>query len=171
MCNLFKLLSSIQSLKSTKIDAFKETHFYIKTRKNETEKHRITIENFATKLPTSGFDSSKATKVIIHGYLNGADSTVNQVLTKSFLENFDVNVIIVSWGKVAKTWSYEWAALNTKEIGKVVAVFLDTLFEDDLAQWENLTVVGHSLGAHVAGFTGKQVTKGRIGTIVALDPG
>lgn len=41
----------------------------------------------------------------------------------------------------------------------------------DEDKWKKLSVVGHSLGAHIAGFAGKSVKKGKIGTIIGLDPG
>lgn len=33
-----------------------------------------------------------------------------------------------------------------------------------------VNIAGHSLGAHIAGLTGKRVNQGRIQTIFALDP-
>ena len=33
-----------------------------------------------------------------------------------------------------------------------------------------VNIAGHSLGAHIAGLTGKRVTQGRINVIFALDP-
>lgn len=35
---------------------------------------------------------------------------------------------------------------------------------------ENLLVVGHSLGCHIAGLAGRQLIFGMIGVIIALDP-
>lgn len=37
-------------------------------------------------------------------------------------------------------------------------------------QLDDLLIVGHSLGAHIAGIAGKQLPIGRIGVIIGLDP-
>jgi pancreatic triacylglycerol lipase len=99
------------------------------------------------------------------------EAEVNTKLTKAYLTNHDVNVVVASWGGGAKTPCYNWAARRVPKIGAVVAEFLDFMLGSDESTWKELTVVGHSLGAHIAGFAGKQVTKGRVGKIVGLDPG
>lgn len=60
---------------------------------------------------------------------------------------------------------------RTKSIGPVVGMFLDFLIGNDTRAWDDLTIVGHSLGAHIAGFTGRTVKLGKVGTIIGLDPG
>ena len=37
-------------------------------------------------------------------------------------------------------------------------------------QFNQVHIVGHSLGPHIAGVAGKRVTRGRIHSIVGLDP-
>lgn len=55
-------------------------------------------------------------------------------------------------------------------IAKRVAQFLDQKLSNNSIVWKNLTIVGYSLGAQMAGFIGKQVKKGTVGTIFGLDP-
>lgn len=54
--------------------------------------------------------------------------------------------------------------------GGGVARFIDTMHAEVLVSFENINIIGHNLGGHVAGFAGKQVTRGRINAIFANDP-
>lgn len=56
-------------------------------------------------------------------------------------------------------------------VAGVLAQFIDFLNEYGFAQTNQVIIAGHSLGAHIAGITGKRVTTGRINTIFGLDPG
>jgi len=107
---------------------------------------------------------------LIHGYLNSAVSYINKVVKEAYLRSYDYNVVVVNWGGGAKTPCYDWARDRVEEVGPVVAEMLDFLLGQNAQSWDQLTVVGHSLGAHVAGFTGRNVRNGRVGTIVGLDP-
>lgn len=51
----------------------------------------------------------------------------------------------------------------------MLAVFIDYLFEHGLVL-RDLVIVGHSLGAHISGYAGKNIQSGKIGVIVGLDP-
>lgn len=51
----------------------------------------------------------------------------------------------------------------------MLAVFIDYLAEHGL-ELRNLVIVGHSLGAHISGYAGKNIKSGRIGAIIGLDP-
>lgn len=55
------------------------------------------------------------------------------------------------------------------EVGKAVARFVDYLTTIGL-NLNELICVGHSLGAHTCGITGKHLRTGRMAAIVALDP-
>lgn len=157
-------------LPHTDFNAVKETEFHLFTRSNPTES--IKLEKGGA-IPGE-FDRNKPTKLIIHGFLNNRESPVATDITAAYLKNFDVNVIVLDWGKGANTWllNYDVAAGRTREVGIVGANFLMWLLENDPKMWDQLTVVGHSLGAHTAGFIGKNLLDGKkIGRIVGLDPG
>lgn len=55
-------------------------------------------------------------------------------------------------------------------VGILVANLLDFLHENGFIQWNQVGLVGFSLGAHVAGHAGKNVRRGRINHIIGLDP-
>lgn len=53
-----------------------------------------------------------------------------------------------------------------------LAELLDMLETDHGVDLQDVTIIGHSLGAHLAGFTGKLLkSKNKIGYIMGLDPG
>lgn len=64
---------------------------------------------------------------------------------------------------------YTLAAEKTKAVGKYLAKFLNVL-NDHGVDLKDITLVGHSMGAHISGFAGAYL-KGKIGRIVGLDPG
>lgn len=86
------------------------------------------------------------------------------------LKFFVIFFVTVGWGGGSKTICYDWAKNRVADVGKVVAEFLDFLIGEDQKMWKKITIVGHSLGAHVAGFVGRSVKLGRVGTIIGLDP-
>ena len=86
------------------------------------------------------------------------------------LEAFDQNVINVDWSIGAKSLDYQTARYQTENVGVVVAQQLDFLHQRVGLNMSSVTIIGFSLGAHVAGFAGKNVRTGRVGKIVGLDP-
>jgi pancreatic triacylglycerol lipase len=77
------------------------------------------------------------------------------------------NVIVVDWGAGAKTLNYIAARNRVSNVGTVVAQFIDFLATSCGVV---ISIVGHGLGAHVAGMAGKQTTSGQVHTIFGLDP-
>lgn len=108
-----------------------------------------------------------------HGWLGGMHNTqsfeiIDSHLMNGRMENY--NIIIVDWSVMSMTWNYYLARLRTRKVGLKVAEFIDWLHTEGGLKFETTHVFGHSLGAHVAGFTGKQVAKGKLKVIVGLDP-
>lgn len=83
-----------------------------------------------------------------------------------------VNVFIVDWSKFAASRYYATSATFTKILGKQLAEFIAFLKTRFAINEDKVHLIGHSLGAHAAGFTGKQVQKKnfKIGKITGLDP-
>ncbi|KAK3584975.1 hypothetical protein CHS0354_009667 [Potamilus streckersoni] len=69
----------------------------------------------------------------------------------------DVNVIIVDWLKGADKNNYARAVANTRVVGALVSRLMSTL--DTVANGDyfgKIHIIGHSLGAHVAGYAGER---------------
>lgn len=92
------------------------------------------------------------------------------ILRDAFLKRSDFNVFIIDWGKLAITPNYIAARKSVNDVGHVVGQFIDFLNEKVHVPFSSVNVIGHSLGAHVAGISGKRVTRGKVESIVGLDP-
>jgi predicted alpha/beta-fold hydrolase len=129
--------------------ALESVKFLLYTKTNETE-HILKVNENET-VESSSFDKKKPTRMIIHGFRNDRQSPLNRALKFSYLHQFDCQIIIVDWRWTTKTYCYFKAVERIMPVGMVVAEFLDFLFGDDAEQWSKLKIIGHSLGAHVAG--------------------
>lgn len=86
---------------------------------------------------------------------------------KCYVFNFqgDFNVIVVDWGSGAK-WPYEQAAGNGFLVGAELAALMTYLRDHAHIKFSDVHIIGHSLGAQVAGLAGHSLTK--IGRITGL---
>lgn len=77
-------------------------------------------------------------------------------------------MILCDWGDGATTWYFQ-ASSNARIVGAEIAVFVRFLHDKVGISMSNVHIVGHSLGAHIAGYAGASL-KGKLGRITALDP-
>ncbi|GAA6219106.1 phospholipase A1 member A isoform X1 [Lates japonicus] len=119
-------------------------------------------------MPSSHFNTSRPTKVIIHGYraLGSKPSWVKE-LAQALLRAQDVNVLVVDWVYGA-SFAYNLVVENYKEVAVQISVLINQLQEHG-CNLESFHFIGVSLGAHVAGFVGT-LFEGKIGRITGLDP-
>ncbi|XP_055844343.1 phospholipase A1-like [Episyrphus balteatus] len=143
--------------------------FYLYTQKNPDDPQEIFIGN-ETSLSESNFNSNDETRFIIHGWQNDFTSDVNVEVRSALLDVMDCNVISVDWSQKAISINYMKSKHNVPKVGEKVAEMIDFLANEGQMSLDKLRLIGHSLGAHVAGFAGKHVTSGQIHTIIGLDP-
>ncbi|XP_022917699.1 lipase member H-like [Onthophagus taurus] len=127
--------------------------------------------NFITSTVSSiNIDSSKETKFLIHGWSNDGNSRMPQTLKDSYLPSKDVNVIVVDWSGLSNLLLYPLPANGTGYIGECLSNIIEELFPN--TEKLNVHILGHSLGAHIAGFAGRSLKrKGFIlPRITGLDP-
>lgn len=142
---------------------------YLYTKQNPTVPQLIDASSVES-LKSSNFKASRPTRIIIHGWQNNYLSDVNVDLRTAYMQHGDYNIICVDWSANAETINYPLAAQRVKGVGKQVAAFIDFANTNVGLSFETLEIDGHSLGAHCAGFAGKNVKNGRIHTIRGLDP-
>nr|ACO11632.1 Phospholipase A1 member A precursor [Caligus rogercresseyi] len=121
-----------------------------------------------TALRSSGFNSSHPTKIFFHGFSDFPRTLWTKAFRDHYLSNRPTNVFSVDWSLLAKSPWYTTAAKNANAVGEHVAGFIRFLISEGEA-YENIHLLGASLGAHAAGYTGFY-TEGRIGRITGLDP-
>nr|CAD7573832.1 unnamed protein product [Timema californicum] len=71
------------------------------------------------------------------------------------------NVVVVDWSALCAGPWYSTAVGNSQVCGDYLALFLDYLIDSGMPL-SNLHVIGFSLGAEVAGFTGRAITSGKL---------
>lgn len=77
-------------------------------------------------------------------------------------------MIGVNWEKIAGDFFYPRVAKRTKPVGLHLALLTDFLCREKGLNPSSITIIGHSLGAHIAGYAASSVTHGRIGRIVGI---
>ncbi|XP_037095296.1 phospholipase A1 member A isoform X1 [Syngnathus acus] len=120
------------------------------------------------QMPGSAFNTTRPTKVVVHGYRTlGSKPSWVLDLAESLLAVEDVNVLMVDWVGAA-SFAYNLVVDNYKEVALQISVLINRLQKVG-CKLESFHFIGVSLGAHVAGFVGT-LFNGRIGRITALDP-
>ncbi|KAK4887579.1 hypothetical protein RN001_003850 [Aquatica leii] len=117
-------------------------------------------------------NTDKKVMVLIHGYISSAQNHKLLDIKNAYLEKYDCNVIMVNWSKYAWT-SYSSVVCVLPKIAKLLGYFLCTLSKGKLYKLKNIHLVGHSLGAQMAGLIGQTVKvqcEQVIGRITGLDP-
>lgn len=79
----------------------------------------------------------------------------------------------VDWSKGADKIDYTTAKGKVSDVANVVVEFINFLtLEKRYSEPSKIQLVGHSLGAHIAGLTGRRINPkyGKINAIFALDP-
>lgn len=69
----------------------------------------------------------------------------------------DYNVVCVEWSSLALDWPYFTARMESKNIGNRVAGLITMLTNYTTQTMEDIHIIGLSMGAHIAGFAGKQL--------------
>ncbi|CAG2066195.1 unnamed protein product, partial [Timema podura] len=88
----------------------------------------------------------------------------------AYLETGDYNVIALDWSQLCPSPWYQVAVTNSVDAGKYLGSFIDLLVGRKMTRLQDVHIIGHSLGAHVAGIAGGSVQSGKVGRVTGLDP-
>uniref|UniRef100_A0A0A9X8C5 Phospholipase A1 2 n=1 Tax=Lygus hesperus TaxID=30085 RepID=A0A0A9X8C5_LYGHE len=123
-------------------------------------------------------DPNKEIVFIVHGFLHGCDKRTAQTTKAVYFEaRPGIQVIQVCWSAFthledqigALAWgAYALSLASTKCVGRAVAKFIDHLHTDLGVPWENMSIVGYSLGTIVGAAAGNALPS--LHTLIALDP-
>ncbi|KAJ8969510.1 hypothetical protein NQ317_018000 [Molorchus minor] len=144
--------------------------YYYYSQRNPAAAVKVKNDNLS---PLNGwFKSSRDTYFIIHGWKNSYQSDVNVYTKRAILSKYDVNVIVVDWNPIASR-NYLSAKWAVTPVGNFVSDFITSLMVKFNFGTSKISIVGHSLGAHVSGIAGaalKRAYPQGVDHIVGLDP-
>ncbi|XP_055859356.1 phospholipase A1-like [Episyrphus balteatus] len=145
--------------------------YYLYTPANPTNGQRIRHDD-PSSIQLSNFNASHITGIILHGYRSSSDEPVCSLIRDAiFKTKRPRNIICIDWSKIARK-TYPTARFVAPSVGKDLSMFINFLLKHTSMSMKNLYVVGHSLGAHVAGIAGKHLKEQNksIPLIVGCDP-
>ncbi|WP_411026850.1 lipase family protein, partial [Salmonella sp. s55044] len=142
------------------------TQFYMY---NKGNRNGVIIQSGDTNaLMTYGFDSTKTTPFISHGYNSDSLGSSSLDIYDAFIDIEDANVFAVDWRAGSNVINYNKARQNIRIVGNQIALFAEGLGQS----FSNIEFAGHSLGAHASGYAGEAL-KGKgytVKRITGLDP-
>lgn len=84
------------------------------------------------------------------------NSPMPQVIKDAYLLSREINVIIVDWQEISMR-TYFSAKDATPEVGEIISEFVREMMGAFNLYLNRTSFVGHSLGAHVAGFASRKL--------------
>ncbi|XP_042871709.1 pancreatic lipase-related protein 2-like [Penaeus japonicus] len=148
-----------------------DVRFLLWTRSNsgDGEHYRLFPED-EENLLGSPFDARLPTFVLYHGFNDYGECGWIRDSKTELLRLGEANVISVDWQTLVVPPWYNYAVENVYRVSNYTAGLLDWLHDVTGLQASQLHIVGHSLGAHTAGMTGKRVKSGQVARVTGLDP-
>ncbi|GJQ71265.1 hypothetical protein Trydic_g11004 [Trypoxylus dichotomus] len=110
-------------------------------------------------------------KVLCHGLAGSSSLDWYRSLAKAYMA-MNYNVIAVDWARYAFS-GYVKAISMTQKIGSSIGELIINVTKIFDVPVEDIHIIGHSLGGHIAGFSGKYIYNNlakKIGRITGLDP-
>jgi pancreatic triacylglycerol lipase len=114
------------------------------------------------------FATNKKATIIVHGWTQNAFKNWIIAMKDAILGVENTNVITVNWSQGA-SGSYDQSIANSQIVGIDLARLINTYVLNGILTYDGIHIIGHSLGAHVAGFAG-QLTVLKVPRITGLDP-
>ncbi|KMQ90339.1 signal peptidase complex catalytic subunit sec11c [Lasius niger] len=137
-------------------------------------------KNIGVEESCSNLNRSKPIVFLVHGFISSANTTNTYDLASQLVKK-NYTVFSLDWSNAAcdngipilRLLEYPQAVKNTREIGELMAKYVVSLIGECKIPLNNITFIGHSLGAHVCGFAAEHIQKSnlvKISLIIGLDP-
>lgn len=128
------------------------------------------VLNDRESLHNSQFNATLPVRIICGGYLSSPITSAPHTIRQAYVAQNRFNVIVVDWSLGSRTFDYPKASfIYSPTIGRVIARFIEFLVTSPGVAYDNIYLIGHSLGAHILGIAGKH-TKEKVNTIFGIDP-
>ncbi|KAL4236747.1 hypothetical protein ACF0H5_005131 [Mactra antiquata] len=144
------------------------TKFFLFTNSSIDNYEELIMTDNQRRCSWKSFCTSNQIIMIIHGYLDHVGKPWVQRMVKEFLKKDSYNIIFVDWRNGARQINYQQSAANIRVVGAQVAQLLKVFKNVYDIDASNVHIIGHSLGAHAAGYAGEYLEN--IGRITGLDP-
>uniref|UniRef100_A0A1A9VV04 Lipase domain-containing protein n=1 Tax=Glossina austeni TaxID=7395 RepID=A0A1A9VV04_GLOAU len=115
-------------------------------------------------------NKSIPTRILIHGWMSPLLGSFNRDIRNAYLFNGKYNIIICDWSNHSADINYIYIIHLIETVGSKVANFTRKLHEKAGINYDDIYVIGHSLGAQIAGAAAEHLKPHRYNTIFALDP-
>ncbi|KFB41920.1 AGAP000687-PA-like protein [Anopheles sinensis] len=112
-------------------------------------------------------DPSKPIVFLTHGWTDNVNRTWVKQTVADYLRLIGGNICAVDWSPLALV-EYNLAARNTPKVGRYLGKFVQSVLKKSFSI-EQVTLVGHSMGAHISGIAGAYLG-GQVPNIIGLDP-
>ncbi|XP_076392605.1 phospholipase A1-like isoform X1 [Megachile rotundata] len=140
--------------------------FNLYTRNRRKDYVRLYI-NDVESLKRGQFDPRKPTVFVVTGWETSCFEQQCTYIRDAYLQHGDYNLILIEWHEIS-TYEYIWVSLQLVKVAKYVAHMIDFLASQGMDP-SNTTVIGHSLGAHIAGLS-SYYAKNKVNYVIGLDP-
>lgn len=151
------------------------TRYAVYTKHNRHLPKHLSL-NESAEIKYSGIHPKGNIYMIVHGYLDSGDRPWVQELMNALLDKDRTgfaSVITIDWSDGASP-PYTQAVANIRLVGVITAHVLFMIYEQfKMKNLDNVHLIGHSLGAHLSGYTGSTLQNEfdlTLGRITALDP-
>ncbi|XP_059164356.1 pancreatic lipase-related protein 2-like [Physella acuta] len=118
---------------------------------------------------------NRSTQILIHDFTHIRNKSYTDEhswmheMKDELLKHGDYNVILVDWSK-STVLPFSRAVSNSRVVAAYIAKLVKQLLDEIEIPASDIHLIGHGLGAHIAGYVGKRFQKDKIGRITGLDP-
>ncbi|XP_040174647.1 phospholipase A1 3 isoform X2 [Anopheles arabiensis] len=116
---------------------------------------------------TQKLDPSKPIAFLTHGWTDNVNRTWVKQTVADYVRLIGGNICAVDWSPLALV-EYNLAARNTPKVGRYLGKFVQFLLTKGFSI-NQVTLVGHSMGAHISGIAGAYLG-GQVPSVIGLDP-
>lgn len=111
----------------------------------------------ASAVQETTFSNTKDSIFLIHGWHDNYNGTINRDVGQAYLKVVDVNIFVIDWSEIASK-NYIEAFENITGIGQLIGKFIRNLIAAVGLRLSKTSIIGHSLGAHIAGVAGANLS-------------
>ncbi|KAM7357051.1 pancreatic triacylglycerol lipase isoform 2-T2 [Cochliomyia hominivorax] len=163
LIKIFMIILMFHELKTANIDNLvQKANIYYQEALHEGKAHEFTLDSI--EKPATKTDI----KVIVHGFLGNRFHNSIRPLRNAFMAQGNENIFLADWENAASL-DYTSSRKAVAKVGLYLAKLLEKFLNKHSIPLSEVHIIGHSLGAHIAGNMGRYFN-GSIGRITGLDP-